>query len=43
MMGESKEKLLEKIETLKNENRTLKEEKSESTKKLRSLESKELK
>jgi len=43
MMGESKEKLLEKIETLKNENKTLKEEKSESTKKLRSLESKELK
>ncbi|MBE6505722.1 MAG: AAA family ATPase [Methanobrevibacter millerae] len=42
-MGESKEKLLEKIETLKNENKTLKEEKSESTKKLRSLESKELK
>lgn len=43
MMGESKEKLLEKIETLKNENKTLKEEKSESTKKLRSLETKELK
>ena len=43
MMGESKEKLLEKIETLKNENKTLKEEKSEITKKLRSLESKELK
>ena len=43
MMGESKEKLLEKIETLENENKTLKEEKSESTKKLRSLEAKELK
>lgn len=42
-MGESKEKLLEKIETLKNENKILKEEKSESTKKLRSLEAKELK
>lgn len=42
-MGESKEKLLEKIETLENENQTLKEEKSESTKKLRKLESKELK
>ena len=42
-MGESKEKLLEKIETLKKENKTLKEEKSESTKKLRSLETKELK
>ena len=43
MMGESKEKLLEKIETLENENKTLKEEKSESNKKLRSLETKELK
>ncbi len=43
MMGESQEKLLEKIETLENENKTLKEEKSESTKKLRSLEAKELK
>ena len=42
-MGESKEKLLEKIETLEKENKTLKEEKSESTKKLRSLEAKELK
>ncbi|WP_407423500.1 proteasome-activating nucleotidase [Methanobrevibacter sp.] len=42
-MGESQEKLLEKIETLENENKTLKEEKSESTKKLRSLEAKELK
>ncbi|MBR0370777.1 MAG: proteasome-activating nucleotidase [Methanobrevibacter sp.] len=42
-MGESKEKLLEKIETLENENKTLKEEKSESNKKLRSLETKELK
>ena len=42
-MGESKEKLLEKIETLENENKTLKEKNSESTKKVRSLETKELK
>ena len=42
-MGESKEKLLEKIETLENENKSLKEKNSESTKKVRSLETKELK
>ena len=43
MMGESEEVLLEKIKTLEDENKILKEEKSESTKKLRNLETKELK
>ena len=43
MMGESEEVLLEKIRTLEDENKILKEEKSESTKKLRNLETKELK
>lgn len=38
-----KDELLEKIKTLENENKTLKEEKSENTKKLRNLETKELK
>ena len=42
-MGESEEVLLEKIRTLEDENKILKEEKSESTKKLRNLETKELK
>lgn len=42
-MGESEEVLLEKIKTLEDENKILKEEKSESTKKLRNLETKELK
>lgn len=43
MMSESEEVLLEKIKTLEDENKILKEEKSESTKKLRNLETKELK
>ena len=43
MMSESEEVLLEKIKTLENENKTLKEQKAESTKKLRTLETKELK
>ncbi len=43
MMSESEEVLLEKIRTLEDENKILKEEKSESTKKLRNLETKELK
>ena len=42
-MSESEEVLLEKIRTLEDENKILKEEKSESTKKLRNLETKELK
>jgi len=42
-MSESEEVLLEKIKTLEDENKILKEEKSESTKKLRNLETKELK
>ena len=37
------DELLEKIKTLEDENKILKEEKSESTKKLRNLETKELK
>ena len=43
MMSESEEVLLEKIKTLESENKTLKEQKAESTKKLRTLETKELK
>ena len=43
MMSESEEILLEKIKTLESENKTLKEQKAESTKKLRTLETKELK
>ncbi len=42
-MGESEEVLLEKIRTLEDENKILKEENTESTKKLRNLETKELK
>ena len=42
-MSESEEVLLEKIKTLESENKTLKEQKAESTKKLRTLETKELK
>ena len=42
-MSESEEILLEKIKTLESENKTLKEQKAESTKKLRTLETKELK
>ena len=43
MMSESEEVLLEKIRTLEDENKILKEENTESTKKLRNLETKELK
>ena len=43
MMSESEEVLLEKIKTLEDENKILKEENTESTKKLRNLETKELK
>lgn len=42
-MSESEEVLLEKIRTLEDENKILKEENTESTKKLRNLETKELK
>ena len=42
-MGDSEEVLLEKIRTLEDENKILKEENTESTKKLRNLETKELK